>query len=230
MAVTLCSGSTVDPLKSAAMDTTIIARNNVRVFGQGTQPMLFAHGFGCDQNMWRFVTPAFEDDYRIVLFDYVGSGKSDIAAYDRDRYASLDGYAQDVLDVCHALDLHDVIFVGHSVSSMIGVLAANRRAGALLAADPGRPVAALHQRPAGLRRRLRAGGHRGAARDDGEELHRLGELPGAGDHEESGPSRAERGARAELLLDRSRSSRAGSPRRRSSPTTAPISPPFAFRR
>jgi sigma-B regulation protein RsbQ len=88
--------------------------------------MLFAHGFGCDQNMWRFVTPAFQDDYRVVLFDYVGSGHSDLHAYDAERYASLAGYAQDVLDVCHALDLHDVIFVGHSVSSMIGVLAANR--------------------------------------------------------------------------------------------------------
>jgi sigma-B regulation protein RsbQ len=88
--------------------------------------MLFAHGFGCDQNMWRFVTPAFENDYRIVLFDYVGSGKSDLGAYDAERYASLDGYAQDVLDICHALDLRDVIFVGHSVSSVVGILAANR--------------------------------------------------------------------------------------------------------
>jgi sigma-B regulation protein RsbQ len=103
----------------------VVARNNVRIFGRGTQPMLFAHGFGCDQNMWRFVTPAFENDYRIVLFDYVGSGKSDIAQYDPQRYSSLEGYAQDVLDVCRALDLRDVIFVGHSVSSMIGVLAAN---------------------------------------------------------------------------------------------------------
>ena len=108
------------------MDTSILTRNNVRVFGHGTQPMLFAHGFGCDQNMWRFVTPAFADDYKIVVFDYVGSGKSDLRQYDATRYASLDGYAQDVLDVIHALDLHDVIFVGHSVSSMVGVLAANR--------------------------------------------------------------------------------------------------------
>ena len=105
---------------------TIVARNNVKDFGRGTQPMLFVHGFGCDQNMWRFVTPAFEDDYRIVLFDYVGSGKSDLTAYDPERYATLDGYAQDVLDVCHELDLHDVILVGHSVSGMVGVLAANR--------------------------------------------------------------------------------------------------------
>jgi sigma-B regulation protein RsbQ len=108
------------------MDTSILARNNVRVFGHGTQPMLFAHGFGCDQNMWRFVTPAFADDYKIVLFDYVGSGKSDLSQYDATRYASLAGYAEVVLDVIHALDLHDVIFVGHSVSSMVGVLAANR--------------------------------------------------------------------------------------------------------
>jgi sigma-B regulation protein RsbQ len=108
------------------MSGRVSQRNNVRVFGSGTQPMLFAHGFGCDQNMWRMITPAFEDDYRIVLFDYVGCGKSDLEAYDADRYSSLDGYAQDVLDVCHELDLHDVILVGHSVSSVIGILAANR--------------------------------------------------------------------------------------------------------
>jgi sigma-B regulation protein RsbQ len=104
----------------------VLTRNNVHVFGNGSQPLLFAHGFGCDQQMWRFITPAFEDAYRIILFDYVGSGKSDLNAYDAARYATLDGYAQDVLEICAALDLHDVIFVGHSVSSMIGVLAANR--------------------------------------------------------------------------------------------------------
>ena len=88
--------------------------------------MLFAHGFGCDQNMWRYVTPAFEDDYRIVLFDYVGAGKSDARAYNPERYGTLDGYAQDVLDVCHALDISDAIYVGHSVSSIVGILAAIR--------------------------------------------------------------------------------------------------------
>jgi sigma-B regulation protein RsbQ len=108
------------------MATDVLRRNNVKVFGSGTQPMLFVHGFGCDQNMWRFVTPAFERDYRIVLFDYVGAGKSDVSAFDPQRYSTLDGYAQDVLDVVEALDLHDVIFVGHSVSSMVGVLAAKR--------------------------------------------------------------------------------------------------------
>ena len=107
------------------MQKDILKRNNVRVTGNGSQPMLFAHGFGCDQNMWRYVAGEFEADYKIVLFDYVGSGKSDTASYDRNRYSTLQGYSQDVLDVVHALDLHDVVFVGHSVSSMIGVLAAN---------------------------------------------------------------------------------------------------------
>ncbi len=108
------------------MKQNILLRNNVKVTGKGTQPVLFAHGFGCDQNMWRFVTPAFEDDYRLVLFDYVGSGKSHLQAYDPERYGSLDGYTQDVLDVCGELDLQDVIFVGHSVSSVVGMLAAIR--------------------------------------------------------------------------------------------------------
>jgi sigma-B regulation protein RsbQ len=85
--------------------------------------MIFAHGFGCDQNMWRHVAPAFEKDYKVVLFDYVGSGKSDLSAYDPQRYGSLEGYAKDIVEICEALDLRDVILVGHSVSSMIGVLA-----------------------------------------------------------------------------------------------------------
>ena len=102
-------------------------RNNVKMFGRGTQPMLFAHGFGCDQNMWRFITPDFQDEYRIVLFDYVGAGGSDANAYDAERYGTLEGYARDVLDVVEALELEDIIFVGHSVSSMIGVLAANQQ-------------------------------------------------------------------------------------------------------
>jgi sigma-B regulation protein RsbQ len=86
--------------------------------------MLFAHGFGCDQNMWRYVAPAFEDEYRVVLFDHVGAGRSDLAAYDRRKYSSLNGYATDILELCRELELHDVIFVGHSVSAMMGILAA----------------------------------------------------------------------------------------------------------
>jgi sigma-B regulation protein RsbQ len=101
-----------------------VQRNNVRVSGRGVRPMLFAHGFGCDQNMWRFVTPAFEESHRIVLFDHVGAGGSDLSAYDRRKYDTLNGYAADVLEICRDLQLEDVIFVGHSVSAMIGVLAA----------------------------------------------------------------------------------------------------------
>lgn len=106
------------------MTPDIIKRNRVTIKGKGHQAILFAHGFGCDQNMWRYITPAFEDDYKIVLFDYVGCGKSDITAYNPERYSNLSGYAQDVLEVCDALGLEDVIFIGHSVSSMIGLLAA----------------------------------------------------------------------------------------------------------
>jgi sigma-B regulation protein RsbQ len=100
-------------------------QHNVHVSGPADgQPMLFAHGYGCDQNMWRFVVPRFADRYRVVLFDHIGAGESDLSAYDPARYGSLDGYAADVVELCAALGLADVIFVGHSVSAMIGVLAA----------------------------------------------------------------------------------------------------------
>ena len=102
----------------------VLKRNNVKVLGRGPRTMMMAHGYGCDQNMWRQVVPAFEEDYRIVLFDYVGHGLSDAAAFSKVRYATLDGYARDVLDICEVLAIKDAIFVGHSVSSMIGVLAA----------------------------------------------------------------------------------------------------------
>jgi sigma-B regulation protein RsbQ len=104
---------------------TARVRNNVVEQGRpGSQPMLFAHGFGCDQNMWRFVWPRFESGYRVVLFDHVGAGGSDLSAYDAQRYSSLEGYADDVLEICRELELEDVVFIGHSVSAMIGVLAA----------------------------------------------------------------------------------------------------------
>jgi len=102
----------------------VAKRNNVRIFGRGAQPIIFAHGFGCDQNMWRLVYPSFEDKYKIVLFDYVGSGKSDLSAYNAERYSNLNGYAEDILDIIHEFELSNVILVGHSVSSMIGLLAA----------------------------------------------------------------------------------------------------------
>jgi sigma-B regulation protein RsbQ len=101
--------------------------------------MLFAHGFGCDQNMWRYVAPAFRSDHRVVLFDHVGAGGSDLSAYDPERHASLEGYARDVREICATLELEDTVFVGHSVSAMIGVLAAARapeRIGCLILVGP----------------------------------------------------------------------------------------------
>jgi sigma-B regulation protein RsbQ len=103
---------------------TVLERNAVRVSGvAGGRPIVFAHGFGCDQGMWRFVAPDFEVDHRVVLFDQVGSGNSDLSAYDPEKYGSLRGYAADLVEICRELELTDVVFVGHSVSAMIGVLA-----------------------------------------------------------------------------------------------------------
>jgi len=107
---------------------TILARNNVHIEGTQGPVLLYAHGFGCNQTMWNGVTPAFADTHRQVLFDYVGSGQSDMSAFNATRYASLQGYAQDVLEVCDALDLRQgVTFVGHSVSCSVGLLAAIAR-------------------------------------------------------------------------------------------------------
>jgi sigma-B regulation protein RsbQ len=115
-------------------------RNNVTVAGNPAgRPMVFAHGFGCSQAMWSAVAPAFEDDYRVVLYDQVGAGGSDLSAYDAGKYDSLHGYADDLLDILDDLDLQDAVFVGHSVSAMIGVLAAARRPdrfGALILVGP----------------------------------------------------------------------------------------------
>lgn len=89
----------------------------------GAQPLVLAHGFGCDQHMWRHVAPHFEDAFRVVTFDHVGAGGSDLSAYDPVRHGSLQGYADDLLTILRELDLHDVVLVGHSVSATIGVLA-----------------------------------------------------------------------------------------------------------
>lgn len=102
---------------------TLLRRNNVHVHGSGKTTLFFAHGFGCDQNMWRLLAPAYADRYRTVLFDLVGAGQSDLSAYDRDKYSSLRGYAQDVLELVHELADGPALFVGHSVSAMIGLLA-----------------------------------------------------------------------------------------------------------
>jgi sigma-B regulation protein RsbQ len=102
---------------------SIQQRNNVHVQGDGPATMVFAHGFGCDQNMWRFMAPRFARRFRVVTFDLVGSGGSDLSAYDRSKYASLDGYADDLLDMAREVAVGPVLFVGHSVSGMIGMLA-----------------------------------------------------------------------------------------------------------
>jgi sigma-B regulation protein RsbQ len=101
-----------------------VVRNNVQTAGAGPTAMVFAHGFGCDQNMWRHVWPAFEDKFRIVLFDHVGAGGSDLKAYDAEKYSTLAGYAADVVEIGNELGLKDAVVVGHSVSAMIGLLAA----------------------------------------------------------------------------------------------------------
>lgn len=107
---------------------SIFQRNNINIVAEGgSKTILFAHGFGCDQVMWRFLVPAFQHQYRIVLFDHVGAGKSDLSHYRREKYGSLDGYAEDVLEIIDAVSSEPVIFVGHSVSAMIGVLAAIKR-------------------------------------------------------------------------------------------------------
>lgn len=106
---------------------SIFECHNINVVGNGAKTIVFAHGYGCDQVMWRFMVPEFQENYRIVLFDYVGAGKSDLSSYSRKKYDTLDGYADDVLQIIDAVSADPVIFVGHSVSSMIGLLAAIKR-------------------------------------------------------------------------------------------------------
>ena len=98
-------------------------KHNAQILGKGEKTMLFVHGYGCDQNMWRFITPAFETSYKIVLIDLVGSGQSDLNAYDFDKYNTLQAHADDLLDLIEELCLKDVVLVGHSVSAIIGALA-----------------------------------------------------------------------------------------------------------
>ncbi|MFF2754540.1 alpha/beta fold hydrolase [Psychrobacillus sp. NPDC058041] len=103
--------------------TNVLERNNVKVLGEGEKTIIFGHGFGCSQSMWRFIVPFFEEKYRIVLFDYVGSGKSDLKEYDPEKYNTLYGYSSDLVEIIEELQLNSIIFIGHSVSSMIGMLA-----------------------------------------------------------------------------------------------------------
>lgn len=107
----------------------VIERNNVHIRGSGERAMMFAHGFGCDQNMWRFVEPAFESEFRTILFDHVGAGGSDLKAYDKTKYSALEGYADDVIEIGREAGLRDAVYVGHSVSCMIGALVAQKAPG-----------------------------------------------------------------------------------------------------
>ena len=102
---------------------TLRERHHVTVAGQGPGSLVFAHGFGCDQNMWRLMAPAYEGRYRTVRYDLVGSGRSDLSAYDRDRYGTLQGHADDLIEVVREFAGGPAVFVGHSVSAMIGLLA-----------------------------------------------------------------------------------------------------------
>jgi sigma-B regulation protein RsbQ len=107
-------------------DPTLLARFAVNVFGAGPRTIMFAHGFGCDQAMWRYVALAFAHDHRVVVFDYVGAGASDLGAHDAEKYASLSDYAEDVVALARTLGIKHGVFVGHSVSAMIGILASKR--------------------------------------------------------------------------------------------------------
>lgn len=103
-----------------------IKRNNVVINGNGENVIMFAHGFGCDQNMWRYVYPAFQDNYTTVLFDHVGAGNSDLSAYSFQKYDELEGYAEDIVEITKELNIKDAVFVGHSVSAIMGLIAANK--------------------------------------------------------------------------------------------------------
>ena len=117
---------TTVPLPASPPD--VLVRNSVTTTGDPDGPvLLFAHGFGCDQDMWRQLLPWFTDEYRVVLFDHVGAGRSDLASYDPARYATLDGYADDLLQLCQSMDLREVTLVAHSVSAMMAVSAAAQR-------------------------------------------------------------------------------------------------------
>jgi sigma-B regulation protein RsbQ len=105
----------------------IMLRNNIKLSGKGEKTIILAHGFGCNQNMWRFILPFLEKEHQVLLFDYVGSGNSDFLAYEENRYQHLEGYALDVIEICDSLSLQNAIFVGHSVSSTIGWITAKQR-------------------------------------------------------------------------------------------------------
>lgn len=111
------------------MNHPALLRHNVQIMGDGPRTLVLAHGFGCDQSIWRHVVPTLAAQHRLVLFDHVGHGESDPRAFDPVRHSTLNGYAQDIAQISEALDLHDAVLVGHSVSAMIGMLAISKAPG-----------------------------------------------------------------------------------------------------
>ncbi len=169
----------------------VYARNNVKVVGNPDGPtVMLAHGFGCDQNLWRLVTERLAPDFRIVLFDHVGAGASDPSAWDAERYGSLAGYASDVLDLVRELDLHDVVFVGHSVAAMIGVLAVAADPSRFGKLDPADAVTALPRRRRRLSRRILPRRRRRTPRIPRGELPGLVAGDGSQHHGHPRPARA----------------------------------------
>lgn len=106
---------------------SVLKRNNVNIIGEGKEVLLFSHGFGCDQKAWNHITKYFSENYKLVLLDFVGAGKSDLLSYDAKKYSSLDGYVNDIIEVADSLELKNATFIGHSVSCMIGALASIKR-------------------------------------------------------------------------------------------------------
>lgn len=107
-----------------SQNINVLLRNNIKVIGKGRQVLVLAHGFGSDQNTWNPLIPYLENDYRLVLFDHIGAGKADNSSYDSEKYSTLNGYAADIVEICKELALEHAIYIGHSASGMMGVLAA----------------------------------------------------------------------------------------------------------
>ena len=165
---------------------SVLARNNGHLAGDGLRAMVFVHGFDCDQNMWRFVEPEFRSGFRTVILDHVGAGKSDLSAYATAKYAALYGYADALVEIGRELKLKNAVFVGHSVSAMIGLLA-DQGSRALRVSGHGRSLASLHRRRR-LHRRFQRDGDRRVAAVSGGQSHGLVCRHGAGNHGQSQPS------------------------------------------
>ena len=204
----------------------VYAKHNIKIVDEGNGPtILLVHGFGCDQNLWRPVVDRLKSAFRLVLIDLVGSGLSDPEAWDPTKYSSLSGYAADILDVVDELHLRDVVFVGHSVSAMIGALATTHRSEQVRQARDADSLPVLHRRRR-LSRRLLQGRYRRTAGIPRPELPWLVPCDGAGHHGDTGPTRSGGRVGRHLLQNRPRAAPGCSPAPHSSRTTAPICPGY----